>query len=118
MSFSEILRKVTEDVEGSRGAAVVGMDGIAVDEFLKSPGVDLQSMGAEFGNVLKVVEQASGSLRMGDPREMAVMTEAGELLIRKINEDYFLALLMGPGANLGKGRFAARIAAGMLEKEF
>lgn len=118
MSFREILREVTDSVKGSRGAAVVGMDGITVEEYAGEPGADLQSLGAEYGNILKEVRQASMSLRMGGWGELAVTAESGDIILRKINDDYFIALLLSPRANLGQGRFAARIAAGRLEGEF
>ncbi|MGA2193194.1 MAG: roadblock/LC7 domain-containing protein [Nitrospirota bacterium] len=117
MIFSEILKGVTEEVKGGRGAVVVGMDGIIVDEYVKTPGMDLQSIGAEYGNILKGVQRASISLNMGGAKEMAVMADSCGLVLRKINEEYFLALLMSPNANLGKGRFALRMAANKLEKE-
>lgn len=118
MSFSEILKGITQDVKGSKGAAVVGMDGIVVDEYHLSPEADMQSLSAEYGNVLKEVQRASLSLQLGLASEFAVMTDTTGLVIRRINEDYFLTLLMSSRTGLGKGRFKARVAARRLEKEF
>ena len=118
MSFSTVLRGVTEDVKGAKGAVLVGMDGIIVEEYISEPGVDLQSIGAEYGNILKEVQNASASLRLGQARELAVLTEIADLIIRKINDEYFLALLLSPACNLGKGRFMVRKAVNRLEKEF
>jgi len=118
MSFTEVLRGITEDVKGARGAVVVGMDGIIVEEYTNEPGMDLQSIGAEYGNILKEVQNASASLRLGQARELAVLTEIADLIIRKINDDYFLALMLSPEGNLGKGRFMVRKAVNRLEKEF
>jgi predicted regulator of Ras-like GTPase activity (Roadblock/LC7/MglB family) len=118
MSFSEILKGITQDVKGARGAAVVGMDGIIVDEYLVSPEADMQSLSAEYGNILKEVQQASLSLQLGSAKEFAVMTDRSNLIISRINDDYFLSLLISPNASLGKGRFKARVAAMRLEKEF
>lgn len=118
MSFSETLRFVTDEVKGALGAVVVGMDGIAVEEFTKAPGSDLQSIGAEYGNILKEVQRASQSLQLGSAKELTVQAEGSGIIIRKINDEYFLALLLSPEAGLGMGRFKARVAAGRLEKEF
>jgi predicted regulator of Ras-like GTPase activity (Roadblock/LC7/MglB family) len=118
MSFLGILKEVTDSVKGSKGAAIVGMDGIAVEEYTGETGVDMASLGAEYGNILKGIQQASESLDMGGASELAVMAKSGEVILRKINDDYFIALLMSPKANLGQGRFAVRIAAGRLESEF
>jgi len=118
MSFSEVLKDVTEDVKGAKGAVVVGMDGIIVEEYILEPGVDLQSIGAEYGNILKEVQNASNSLRLGHARELAVLTESTDLIIRKINDEYFLALMLSSDGNFGKGRFMVRKAVNRLEKEF
>ena len=118
MSFSEILKGITQDVKGAKGAAVVGMDGIIVDEYIVSPEADMQSLSAEYGNILKEVQQASLSLQLGSAREFAVMTDRSSLVISRINDDYFLTLLISPGTGIGRGRFKARIAARRLEKEF
>ena len=118
MSFSEILKGITQDIKGAKGAAVVGMDGIVVDEYLVSPDADMQSLSAEYGNILKEVQQASHSLQLGSASEFAVMTDTTGLVIRRINKDYFLTLLISQNTGLGKGRFKAKIAAMRLEKEF
>src|SRR5512143_94702 len=98
MSFSEVLMEVTREVKGAKGAAIVGMDGIVVEHYELEPGLDLQPFAAEYGNVLKVVQNASGSLDMGAARELAVLTDSSGMIIRRINEDYFVALLIAPGA--------------------
>jgi predicted regulator of Ras-like GTPase activity (Roadblock/LC7/MglB family) len=118
MSFSEVLRELARDVKGARGAAIVGMDGIVVEQYVPEPGLDLQSLAAEYGNVVKVVQTASDSLSMGQARELAVVTEDSVMLIRKINEDYFMALVAEPGAAFGKGRFMVRKAVARVSKEF
>ena len=117
MSFSEVLRGISNEVRGIRGAVIVGMDGIIVDEY--SPGgEDLQSLGAEYGNILKNIQQVSESLQMGVTSELSVRTETSDIILRKINEEYFLALILSPGGGFGMGRYKARVAAGRLEKEF
>ncbi|HEY3347594.1 MAG TPA: roadblock/LC7 domain-containing protein [Nitrospirota bacterium] len=118
MSFSEILKKATEEIKGSMGAVIVGMDGIVVEEYLAVPGIDLQSISAEYGNILKEVQSASASLQLGDAEELAIQTENNGIVIRKINKDYFIAILLSPNAILGKGRFVARVAVNQLQKEF
>lgn len=119
MSFSEVLKGLTENVAGAKGALIVGMDGIIVDEYSTGrEGVDLSSIGAEYGNVLKEIQNASRSLNLGDASEVAVMADNVDLILRKINEEYFIALLLSPKKNIGKGRFLVRSASRRLEKEF
>ncbi|MBI5190242.1 MAG: roadblock/LC7 domain-containing protein [Nitrospirae bacterium] len=118
MSFTEVLKYVTSSVKGAKGAAIVGMDGIIVDSLMVTAGVDLPSVSAEYGNILKEVQNASQSLRMGSPSEVSVITESSDLIMRKINDDYFIALVMSRDGNFGKGRFLMRVAANRLVEEF
>jgi len=119
MSFSEVLKGLTGDLKGAKGALIVGMDGIIVDEYSsEQSGVDMSSIGAEYGNVLKEIQKASQSLQFGEANEVAVTTEAVCLIMRKINEEYFVALLLSPDGNIGKGRFLVRSATRRLVAEF
>jgi len=118
MSFAEVLKDITDDVKGAMGAVVVGMDGIIVEEYLRESGVDFQSIGAEYGNILKEVQTASDSLRLGAAKELAVLTDSSDVIIRKINKDYFVAMMLSTGGNFGKGRFMVRKAVNRLAKEF
>jgi len=118
MSFGEILREISGSVTGALGAMIVGMDGITVDEYSVSGVTDLQTIGIEYGAVMKEVENVSSSLELGKAREMAVTTEGCVIIIRMITEEYFLILVLSPGSNLGKGRFKARVAANRIAAEF
>lgn len=118
MSFSEVLKYVTSGVKGAKCAAVVGMDGIIVESHMETSGVDMPSVSAEYGNILKEVGNASKSLRMGSPSEVSVITETNDLIMRKINDEYFIALVLDTDGNFGKGRFLVRVAANRLISEF
>lgn len=119
MNFSEVLKGVTDEVEGAKSSFIAGMDGIVVEEFSVDPGgIDVSSVCAEYGNVLKEVQNAADSLRMGNTAELAVLTDTVDLILRKINDEYFIALVMLPSGNFGKGRFKVRTAAYKLSKEF
>jgi predicted regulator of Ras-like GTPase activity (Roadblock/LC7/MglB family) len=86
MSFAESLRRITNNMEDALGIALVGMDGIVVEEHKKDPLLDLQSLGAEYCTVLRNVEKASESLAMGVLREFSVVAEKSTLLLKRINE--------------------------------
>jgi len=118
MSFTEVLQGITSRVKGAKGAFIVGMDGIIVEEFSPTGDVDMQSVGAEYGNILKEVQNASNSLKLGGAKEVTINTETANVIIRKINDEYFVAMMIEPGGNFGKGRFMTRVAVGQLEPEF
>lgn len=116
--FTEILKEAVENVEGAVGALIIGSDGITVEDYLLNSPVDSQSLGAEYSTLLKDVEFASESLGLGSSNEISVISERCIIVMRRINREYFIALIMKPEANFGKGRFILRKAIPKLEKEF
>lgn len=117
MSFEESLRRVTNNIEDSLGVAMVGMDGMVVEEHKKDPLLDLQSLGAEYCAVIKDIERVSSSLGLGSGREISVVTDKAIVILKKINEEYFLLLVLGSEGNFGKGRFLLKREIAFLEKE-
>ncbi|MEK6691859.1 MAG: roadblock/LC7 domain-containing protein [Nitrospirota bacterium] len=116
--FTEILREAVENVEGVVGAMIIDSDGLTVEDYLLDSPVDSQSLGAEYSTLLRSVERASESLGLGKTEEISVISEGCIVLVRRINREYFIALIMKPEANFGKGRFVLRKAIPRLEKEF
>lgn len=116
--FIEILKEAVENVDGAVGALIVGSDGITVEDYLLDSPVDSQSLGAEYSTLLKDMEQASRSLGLGVANEITVVSEGCIVTMRRINPEYFIAMIMRPDANLGKGRFILRRSIPKLEKEF
>ena len=116
--FTEILKEAVEKVDGVVGALIVGSDGITVEEYLLESPVDSQSFVAEYSTLLKDVERASESLGLGIANEVSIISEGCIVVIRRINKEYFIAMIMKPEANFGKGRFVLRRTVPKLEKEF
>jgi predicted regulator of Ras-like GTPase activity (Roadblock/LC7/MglB family) len=118
MSFADILQDIVNDTDGALGAVLVGMDGIPVEEFSRSADLDLQSMTVEYATLLKEIEKGSQSVQLGTTKEVAIIAEKAVILIRRLNNEYFLALIIAPDGNFGKGRFLLRMSASKLLKEF
>jgi len=117
MSFVESLRRVTNNLKDSKGIALVGMDGIVVEEHKKDPTLDLQSLGAEYSAMMREVQRVNSSLQIGDIREVSVLTDKVIVISRQLSKEYFLVLVVEPEGNLGKGRFLIRREIATLEKE-
>jgi predicted regulator of Ras-like GTPase activity (Roadblock/LC7/MglB family) len=117
MGFAESLKRVMAGAEDALGVAMVGMDGIVVDEQKRDGDLDLQSLGAEYCGLMKTVEKTSSTLSLGMARELSIVSEKGMVIVRRINPDYFLLLVMHPEGNFGKGRFLLRREIASLEKE-
>ncbi len=117
MSFDESLRRIINNIEDAMGIALVGMDGIVVEEHKKDPLLDLQSVGAECCTIVKEVEKVADSLNLGGTDDISFGTEKATILVRRINKDYFLVLAIGSDGNFGKGRYLIRREIPNLEKE-
>ena len=118
MPFSNILKEVVNGTEGALGALVVGTDGIPVDEYTVGSGMDLQSMTIEYASLLKEIEKGSQAAQLGSTKEVTVIAEQAMVMLRRLNDDYFLVLIIKSDGNFGKGRFLLRMSVPKLLKEF
>jgi predicted regulator of Ras-like GTPase activity (Roadblock/LC7/MglB family) len=93
----------------------MGYDGIAIDEcFSESAEFDLQLLVAEYANLLKEIRQTIELLKTGHLEELSVTTSNVKVLVRTVNEEFFLVLIMAPDGNYGKGRYLLRREAPMI----
>lgn len=109
MPFRETLKGIVESVEGGLGVIIMGYDGIAIDEyFLEGAGMDLNLLAVEYASLLKDVKHTADILKAGGLEEMAVNTAQSCVIMRTINDDLFLALILSRNGNYGKGRYLLR----------
>ncbi len=116
--FQAVLKEVVEGTEGGLATLLMDFEGIAVDSYSK-PGAafDITTIGAEFSVVLKSIQRAAQMLEAGETAEVAIQAEKMTTLIRVVNDTYFVAFSMAPGANLGKARYMLRTRVPTLLKE-
>jgi len=117
MSFQGHLRRVGEKIEDLAGIAISDMDGIIVDEYSVDPSCDMSLLVAEYGTLWHVVDKAGVSSDLGASCEICIITEKGPLIIRRIEDDLFLLMLLNAGEPLGKGRFFSQITADIIAEE-
>jgi predicted regulator of Ras-like GTPase activity (Roadblock/LC7/MglB family) len=118
MPFSDIMKDVVNGTEGAVGALIVGLDGIPVEEYSISKEMDIQSMTVEYSALLKEIEKGSQSAQIGSTREVTVIADKAMIMLRRLNDEYFIVLIIKPDGNFGKGRFLLRMSAPKLLKEF
>ena len=106
ISLREALQSMVETVGGGIGAVIMGYDGIAIDEYIAPETTfDVQLLSVEYSNLLKEIKQAVNVLKTGSMEEVAINTDISRVLIRVINDDYFLVLVLDADGNFGKGRY-------------
>jgi predicted regulator of Ras-like GTPase activity (Roadblock/LC7/MglB family) len=118
MSFLEILKDTVHQVEGAVSAMIIGTDGISVQEYASEKLVDLSDLSAEASQMIKDINLAADNLGLGEAKEFSIISDRCGIIMRKINAEYYLALVIKPEGNYGKGRFILRTAIPKLVGEF
>lgn len=106
MPYRESLKALTESVDGSMAAIIMGYDGIPIDEYMVyDVPFDMQLVAVEYANLLRDIRRTVELLENGVMQEVSIATDRLRVLVRIINDDFFLVLVMASGGNYGKGRY-------------
>ncbi len=114
MTFQEILRSIVEECGGGLGAALTGNDGIPIAQVIGSQAADafgaddMGAAGAEFGRILDEVRKVSDGLGGGALSEVVVSVTRFTLVLRVVDAETFLVLVLAPDGNLGRARYLVR----------
>jgi predicted regulator of Ras-like GTPase activity (Roadblock/LC7/MglB family) len=114
MSFDSHLRQIVEHCGGGIGAALMGNDGIPIEQVVVSEAPDgplredIGTAGVEFGRILDEIRKASDALGGGSVLETVVRLQRFTLVFRSVDEESFLVLVLAPDGNLGKARYLIR----------
>jgi predicted regulator of Ras-like GTPase activity (Roadblock/LC7/MglB family) len=110
--FTEILKKIVDNVDGGVAAIIMGLDGIPVDQYARtSDRVDITTVGMEFSFILSQVRKAAESLEVGTFEELTIKAERLLLVVRMLTPQYFVAIALSSEGNFGKARFLMRLGA-------
>lgn len=118
MSFTEVLKEAVERVDGAVSAMIIGADGISVEEYAIEKLVDLTDLSAEASTMIRDIGLAAENLNLGEAREFSIISDTCGIIMRRINPEYYLALVIKPDGNYGKGRYILKTAIPKLEAEF
>ena len=118
MNFQEVLKGAVDKVEGAVSAMIIASDGIPVEEYVSEKILDLSGLGAEASAMIRDVGLAAENLGLGQAREFSIISDKCGIIMRKINDDYYIALIIKPEGNYGKGRFVLKTTVPKIEGEF
>ncbi|NTV27779.1 MAG: roadblock/LC7 domain-containing protein [Methanothrix sp.] len=118
MRFLKVLEDIVDKLDGAVSAMIIGTDGMSVQEYAREKLVDLTGLSAEASAMIKDISLAADNLGLGEAREFSIISDRCGIIMRKINTDYYLALVIKPDGNYGKGRFILKTAIPKLEGEF
>ena len=130
MNFEAILRAIVEGCGGGIGAALMGNDGIPIEEFTAANApnypaagdsgqpVEVGIAGVEFGRILMDIRRASDALGGGSLEETIVRVKGFMLIFQPIDDENFLVLALARDGNLGKARYLIRRHVLAIRQEF
>jgi predicted regulator of Ras-like GTPase activity (Roadblock/LC7/MglB family) len=113
MSFAAILRTLVAEAGGAIAAVLLGRDGIPIEQVEverlgDEEGERIANASAELGRIFEEIRKASDSFGGGRALETVVQLERFWLLLRPVDEDAHLLLVLAPEGNVGKARFLMR----------
>ena len=114
MIFTRILQEIVERCGGGIGAALMGTDGIPIDQFVAETvpdgplSEDIGTAGVEFNQILDEIRKASDGLAGGAVMETVVVLGRFSLAFRPVDDDAYLVVVVSPDGNLGKARYLMR----------
>ncbi len=118
MPFHGILKELVDGATGGVAATLMGTDGLAVQSYpTENYPCDIESIGVECGGAVEELKKASEALRLGAVEEVVIATDTSTLLLRLVVPEYYIAIVLEPGAGAGHARYRARIAAGKVKSE-
>ncbi len=109
MIFEDIIKDIVNNVDGCHSGIMMGIDGVMVEGYNKRDEIEgPNNMSIEFAHILKDICRSSEQLKTGQVQEITIKTEKMIFLIKMINEDYFVAVVLNPDGNYGKARYLVR----------
>jgi predicted regulator of Ras-like GTPase activity (Roadblock/LC7/MglB family) len=118
MNFINVLKDTVDKVDGAVSAMIIASDGIPVEEYVSEKLIDLTGLGAEASAMIRDIGFAAENLGLGEAREFSIISDKCGIIMRKINEEYYIALIIKPEGNYGKGRFVLKTTVPNIESEF
>ena len=113
--LNQVLDELRRDNPGLHACAVVSSDGMPVAARLPE-GVDDLKVAAMAAALQGVAEQAVGELDARGLRQLVVEGEGARLIVRGINSDFMLVMVVKSDSMLGYALWQARRAAKRLSR--
>ncbi len=117
--FKEVMRAAMSNTEGSLGVVIMGMDGILVERVWQEgvESVNPEIAVAEYTTLMRGARRMNIDSGFGSLLEMTVSSEKAIFVLHSVGEDYFLAMILKPEGNFGRGRYELRRAGLLLSDE-
>jgi len=114
----DTLSTILRSVDGALAVSIMAYDGIPIDEVaVEQSDFDTQLLAVEYATVLKEIKRAVDVIRAGGVEEVSITTSQTRVIMRVLNDELFMALIMVRSGNFGKGRYLLKIKSYELIRE-
>ena len=79
--------------------------------------MDLERLAVECTSLMKMALETGQALEQGAAKELVLRCDGAQTILRRLTTDYFLCLILGPKAQLGRARYEVQKACLRLEGE-
>lgn len=113
----EVLQEAVGRIPGALGAAIVGLDGLAVEKVGVHEEFNIDLASAEGIGVIKRATSTLQSDAPEAPEEVSIVWGSRLTILRSLGRDYYLCVVVGPEAFPGQARFETWRAGQQLKEE-
>ncbi len=107
--FEEIIKALSKNLEGTVFVGIVGRDGLPVS-VISNENFERSESSAEMAGLFNTVQRIVKTLEMGEFVDLFFDTEKFGTLILRVNDSYFLVVIMRTPVNIGRARLEAKHA--------
>jgi predicted regulator of Ras-like GTPase activity (Roadblock/LC7/MglB family) len=107
-NVKELLRSLVGGIEGVVGAAVVGMDGAAIEAMRVDQNFSVEEIAQEGAVASKVMEYMCQKVDGGPIDHIMLVAERYIILLAMAGQDYYVGIVINPRGNVGKARLQLR----------
>ena len=117
MDFKAVLEEIINNVEGSIGIGLVGLDGIVIEQLSVDDSFDINTVGVEYSGIIKHAQKAGKDFGLGQTLEVLITTQKATMIMMSVGDEYFVSLAINLDGNLGRGRLELKKAIPKLSTE-
>jgi len=116
-NLNSILEEMAEQVDGLLCIAVAGSDGVAISSYVP-PGsmLNAELAAAQLATIFRIVRTSADKLKAGDLEDNLFTSTAGQILIRPLGQESYLAMVTTRDAPLGIVRLVVKSYASRVEQ--
>ena len=116
-SLKSLLVEMAEQIDGVLCIAVAGSDGVAISTHVPSGSmINGELAAAQLAAIFRMSRATSDKLKAGEVEDNLLTSAAGQILIKPLNTESYLAIVTSKDAPLGIMRLVIKSYAGKVEQ--